>query len=336
MSRPAMLFEVREGQQVHCRLCAHACRIKEGQRGVCGVRENRGGVLYSLVYGAVIAENVDPIEKKPFFHLYPGSRSYSLATVGCNFRCLFCQNHEISQLPRQRRDIPGRSVTAAEIVSRAVRAGARTIAYTYTEPTVFFEFALDTARLADAEGIKNVFVTNGYLSAAALAAIAPYLNAANVDLKSFREEFYREQCGARLQPVLDTIAGMKRAGVWVEVTTLLIPGLNDSEDELGDIAGFISALGKEIPWHISRFHPQYRMLAGEATPPERIRRAREIGKARGLKYVYSGNLPGDEGENTRCAQCGELLIGRYGFSIEALKLRNGACPRCGTPLDGIF
>jgi len=336
MSRQAMLCDVLAEQQVRCRLCAHTCRIKNGQRGICGVRENRDGVLYSLVYGAVIAENVDPIEKKPFFHLHPGSRSYSLATVGCNFHCLFCQNHEISQFPRQRRDIPGRAATAAEIVARAVRAGARTIAYTYTEPTVFFEFALDIARLAHGEGIKNVFVTNGYMSAAALAEIAPYLDAANVDLKSFRDEFYREQCGARLQPVLDTIVGMKRAGVWVEVTTLLIPGGNDSEEEIGDIAGFLAALGKEIPWHISRFHPRYRMLAGEATPRELIRRAREIGKDRGLKYVYSGNVPGDEGENTCCAQCGELLIGRYGFYIEALRLRDGACLRCGTPLDGIF
>ncbi len=336
MIRQALLFEPLAEQQVRCRLCAHTCRIKDGQRGICGVRENRGGSLYSLVYGAVIAENIDPVEKKPFFHMHPGSRSYSIATVGCNFRCLFCQNHEISQLPRKRRDIPGRATTAAEVVARAVQVGARTIAYTYTEPTIFFEFALDIARLAHGEGIKNVFVTNGYMSAAALEVISPYLDGANVDLKSFRDEFYREQCGARLQPVLDTITGMKRAGIWVEITTLLIPGLNDGDGEIEDIAEFISGVGREIPWHISRFHPRYLMQEREATSVALIRRAAEIGKDKGLKYVYSGNVPGDPGENTFCARCGALLIGRYGYHIEALNLRGSACPHCMTPLDGIF
>ncbi|HQK78963.1 MAG TPA: AmmeMemoRadiSam system radical SAM enzyme [Syntrophales bacterium] len=336
MTREAMLFEPLADGQVRCLLCAHRCLIKEGRRGICGVRENCDGVLYSLVYGAVIAENIDPIEKKPFFHLHPGSRSYSLATVGCNFRCRFCQNHEISQLPREAGTVPGKNATPAEIVARAVDADARTIAYTYTEPTVFFEFAYDISRLARERGIKNVFVTNGYLSEEALATISPYLDGANVDLKSFRDDFYRQQCGARLQPVLDTLVRMKTAGIWVEVTTLLIPGLNDSEEEIDQIAAFLAGLGKETPWHISRFHPRYQMNDLPATPRERLQKAREIGRAQGLKYVYSGNVPGDEGENTFCPGCGRLLIGRYGFCVESMMLRNAACMHCGTPLDGVF
>jgi len=331
-----MFSEALADQQVQCRLCAHACRIKNGQRGVCSVRENREGILYSLNYGQVVAENIDPIEKKPFFHLYPGSLSYSLATVGCNFRCLFCQNHEISQLPRETGDIVGRAVPAAEIVERAVRSGAKTIAYTYTEPTIFFEYALDIARLAWERGIGNVFVTNGYMSLQALDAIAPYLDAANVDLKSFRDDFYREQCGARLQPVLDTIRRMKELGIWVEVTTLLIPGLNDSDEEIGATADFLCSVGTETPWHISRFHPRYRMLAERITPVEAIQKAADIGKSRGIKYVYSGNVPGEAGESTFCSRCGNLLISRYGFRIERLNLGESACPRCATRLEGLF
>ncbi|MEI7639154.1 MAG: AmmeMemoRadiSam system radical SAM enzyme, partial [Syntrophus sp. (in: bacteria)] len=214
--------------------------------------------------------------------------------------------------------------------------GAKTIAYTYTEPTIFFEFAYDIARLAHEQGIGNVFITNGYMSRQAVDAIAPYLDAANVDLKSFREGFYREQCGARLQPVLDTISRMKELGIWVEVTTLLIPGLNDSDDEIGQIADFLSSLGEEIPWHISRFHPRYQMLAGKITSVEEIRKAAGIGKSRGLKYVYSGNVPGEAGENTFCSHCGNLLISRYGFCIERLNFRESACPNCATPLEGLF
>jgi pyruvate formate lyase activating enzyme len=336
MIKKAMFFEVLADQEVQCRLCAHACRIKNGRRGVCGVRENREGTLYSLNYGMVVAENIDPIEKKPFFHLYPGSLSYSLATVGCNFRCHFCQNHEISQLPREEGDIIGRAVSAAEVVERAVRSGAKTIAYTYTEPTIFFEYAYDIARLAHERGLGNVFVTNGYMSRQAVDAIAPYLDAANVDLKSFREEFYREQCGARLHPVLDTIRRMKELGIWVEVTTLLIPGLNDSDEEIGATADFLCSVGTETPWHISRFHPRYQMLAGRTTSVEEIRKAAGIGKARGLKYVYSGNAPGEAGENTYCFHCGNLLISRYGFHVERLNLKGSACPNCAVPLEGLL
>jgi pyruvate formate lyase activating enzyme len=336
MIKKAMFFDLLTDQQVQCRLCAHACRIKSGERGVCGVRENRAGILYSLNYGMVVAENVDPIEKKPLFHLCPGSLSYSLATVGCNFHCLFCQNHEISQLPRETGEIVGRTVSAAEVVDRAVRSGAKTIAYTYTEPTVFFEYAYDIALLAHERGIGNVFVTNGYMSRQAVDAIAPYLDAANVDLKSFREGFYRKQCGARLQPVLDTISRMKELGIWVEVTTLLIPGLNDNDEEIEGIADFLCSIGTDIPWHISRFHPRYQMPAGRITTIEGIRKAADIGRAKGLKYVYSGNVPGERGESTFCSYCGNLLVRRYGFHIESLNLKGSACPDCATPLEGLF
>ena len=336
MIKKAMFFEVLADQQVQCRLCAHACRIKNGQRGVCGVRENREGTLLSLVYGAIVAENVDPIEKKPLFHLLPGSRSFSIATAGCNFRCSFCQNHEISQMPRKKGQIVGRERTPAEIVELALRNGSKSIAYTYTEPTVYFEFAFETAGIAREKGLKNVFVTNGYMTPGMLELIAPRLDAANVDLKAFRDDFYKKHCGARLQPVLDSLRLMKALGIWVEVTTLLIPGLNDGGEELRELAAFIVSLGAETPWHISRFHPQYRMTETPPTPAESIHRAAEIGRSAGLKYVYSGNLPGDPGENTNCARCSRLLIGRSGFSIERLDLKGSACPHCGTPLDGIF
>jgi len=300
------------------------------------VRENREGVLYSLVYGMIVAENVDPIEKKPLFHFWPGSKSFSIATAGCNFRCSFCQNHDISQMPRETGNIAGRETSPADIVERAVRTGSKTIAYTYTEPTVFFEFAYDIARLACERGLKNVFVTNGFMTEETLEVIAPYLDAANVDLKSFRNDFYKKRCGARLTPVLTSLRKMKSLGIWVEVTTLLIPSLNDSEEELRQIAEFIYSIGAETPWHISRFHPQYKMNTLPPTSLEAIHRAARIGKACGLKYVYSGNVPGDEGEDTVCAHCGELLIDRYGFYIEKIRLQDSNCPQCGATLDGIF
>jgi pyruvate formate lyase activating enzyme len=336
MAHEALLYEKEAGNRVSCGLCAHRCRIAPGDRGACGVRENREGTLYSLVYGAIVAENVDPIEKKPLFHLLPGSRSFSIAADGCNFRCTFCQNHEISQMPRETGRIVGHERTPAEIVEMAVRSGSKSIAYTYTEPTVYFEFAFDIAGIARKKGLKNVFVTNGYMTPGMLELVAPRLDAANVDLKAFRDDFYKKECGARLQPVLDSLRKMKELGIWVEVTTLLIPGLNDGDKELGELTAFLVSLGTETPWHISRFHPQYRMTRTPPTPASSIHRAAEIGKSAGLKYVYSGNIPGDPGENTLCAHCGRLLIGRHGFSIERLDLKGSACPDCGTLLDGIF
>lgn len=336
MIREAILYEKLDEAKVRCNLCAHRCKINPDRQGVCGVRENRNGIFYSLVYGTLIAENLDPIEKKPFFHVYPASQSYSIATVGCNFKCEFCQNHDISQMPAATRMIAGEDFLPEEIVARAKKSRARTIAYTYTEPTVYFELALETAKIAAENGLANVFVTNGFMTAETIETIAPYLAAANVDLKSFRDAFYKKYCGARLDPVLESLKKMKDLGIWVEITTLLIPGLNDSDEELRDIARFIAGLGRATPWHISRFHPQYKMRNLPVTPLDSLHRAVQIGRETGLKYVFSGNVPGDDGENTRCFHCGKLLIERYGFQVVNLNLKDKSCPHCGTGLEGVF
>lgn len=332
----AMLYDRLENKRVRCQLCAHRCLIQEGHRGLCGVRENQEGTLYSLVYGRPISMAVDPVEKKPLFHFYPGSTAFSIATLGCNFRCRFCQNAEISQWPRERGTIVGEHVPPEVVVRQAQKHHSRSIAYTYTEPTVFTEYAYDIAVLARQEGIANIYVTNGYMTAEMLDAFFPYLDAANVDLKSFRDEFYKEQCGAKLQPVLDSLKKMVQQGVWVETTTLIIPGLNDSEEELREIARFIvQEMGPQVPWHISRFIPHYQMTDRPPTPLATLHRAREIGYAAGLHYVYEGNVPGSGGEDTLCPQCGETVIRRYGFFIERMALRAGRCAHCGTAIEGV-
>lgn len=331
----AMFYEKLEEKKVRCNLCPHFCQIANGKRGICRVRENREGILYSLVYGKVISSAIDPIEKKPLYHFYPGSDAFSLATAGCNFRCLNCQNSSISQLPRGWKEIPGQKLSPESIVLEAKRYNCSIIAYTYTEPTIFFEYAYNTSKLAQKEGIKNVFVTNGYISEEALRKISPYLDAANVDLKSFAENFYKKICGAHLKPVLNTLKLMKKLGIWLEVTTLIIPTLNDSEKELEKIAEFIVGLGEEIPWHLSRFYPAYKLDKLPPTPLEIIYRGREIGLKAGLRYVYTGNIPGDKGENSYCYHCGKLLIQRYGYQIEKFNLEEGRCKYCQTEIDGV-
>ncbi|MEA3254589.1 MAG: AmmeMemoRadiSam system radical SAM enzyme [Candidatus Altiarchaeota archaeon] len=332
--KEAMLYEKLNGS-VKCSLCSHRCTIADGKRGICGVRENKGGILYSLVYGKAVAAHVDPVEKKPFFHFRPGSLSYSIATVGCNFRCKHCQNWDISQVPGDG-GILGEDLEPERIVELAKQSSCESIAYTYTEPTIFFEYAYDTSKLAKREGIDNIFVTNGFMTEESLKDIKPYLDAANVDLKGFTEKFYREVCGARLEPVLDSLKRMKKLGVWVEVTTLVIPSLNDSLDELRGIAEFIrNELGEETPWHISRFYPQYKLKHLPQTDMEVIHKARKIGLDAGLRYVYAGNLPGDSGENTYCFNCNELLVKRYAFSILENKIVDSKCPVCGAKIDGV-
>ena len=333
--KEAMLYEKLPGQRVHCFLCNHQCRIAEGKRGVCAVRENRAGTLYTLVYRRLISGNPDPVEKKPMFHFAPGSRSFSIATAGCNFRCDFCQNYEISQMPRDENRISGQDTAPEDVVAMAKKTGCRTIAYTYTEPTIYFEYAHDIARIACREGLKNIFVTNGYMTEEALRALHPHLHGANVDLKAFREEFYRSRCGAGLEGVLRSLRVMKELGVWVEVTTLIIPGLNDSEEELGELARFVASLGKEVPWHISRFHPTYRMLDRSPTSVRVLERARKIGLEAGLRYVYTGNVPGDAGEDTFCPRCGNLLVDRLGFQILEYRIQEEKCPKCGSAVDGV-
>ena len=323
--------------QVRCLLCHHHCLIGEGGRGICKVRENQGGILYSLNYGRLISENIDPVEKKPIFHLLPGSLSYSIATVGCNFHCKHCQNYEISQYPSLHGgEIPGALRTPAEVVAAAQRAGCQSISYTYVEPTIFYEFALDTAKLARAAGLKNIFVSNGYTGPEATRELAPYLDANNIDLKAFTDTFYKEVCGARLQPVLDTIRLMQELGVWVEVTTLVIPGWNDSDEELREIARFITDVSADIPWHVTRFWPTYKMTDRPPTPHHTLVRAREIGLAEGLRYVYVGNIPGDSGENTLCPHCGKLIIERSGFAVKQQQMTKGKCNHCQGTIAGIF
>ena len=334
--KEAYLYEKQEERKVRCHLCNHRCLIKDGLRGICGVRENRGGTLFSLVYGQVIARHVDPIEKKPLFHFLPGTSSYSIATEGCNFKCLFCQNADISQMPKDRNQILGEEMTPEFVLEEALRSRSSTISYTYTEPTIFFEFALDIARPAASRGLRNIFVSNGYMTEECLKEISPNLHGANVDLKGFSEKYYKELCGAKLKPVLKTLELMKKMNVWVEVTTLLVPGLNDSKEELQQLAKFLVNLDPDIPWHISRFHPTYRLTNVRATPPESIRKAKDIGYEAGLRYVYTGNLPGDDGEKTFCHQCKELLIDRYGFYVRKNVIVNSLCPKCSAQIPGVW
>lgn len=334
--KEAMLYEKLEDNRVRCNLCAHRCVIKEGKRGVCLVRENQNGTLYTLVYGRTISQAVDPVEKKPLFNFYPGTTAFSIATVGCNFRCDFCQNWSISQVVRDEHLIMGQETTPERLVATAKRYNSRSIAYTYTEPTIFTEYAYDTAKLAHEAGIANIYVTNGYMTEEMLEAFNPYMDAANVDLKAWSDEFYRKYCGARLQPVLDSLKKMKELGIWVEVTTLVIPTLNDSEDELRQIAEFIAQeLGVETPWHVSRFYPQYKLTDKPPTPVATLNRAREIGLEVGLRYVYEGNVPGSQGENTFCYNCGKLLIGRYGYRIMEYHIQDSKCVYCGVEIDGV-
>ncbi len=332
-----MLYARKEGNAVNCLLCSHRCIIQDGNKGICGVRENNKGVLYSLVYGKAIAAHIDPIEKKPLNHYLPGTMSYSIATAGCNLRCKFCQNWSISQGPKEQGMIKGENITPEEVVDNAINSNCKSIAYTYTEPTVFFEYAYDCGKLAREKNIGNVFVSNGFMTGETLDNAKEFLDAANIDLKSFTDEFYREMCGARLEPVLESIKKMKNQGVWVEITTLVIPERNDSDEELRNIAEYIAnEVGTETPWHVSRFHPDNKYTDSYSTPAETLHRAREIGEEAGLKYVYVGNIPGDRGEHTFCPRCKQLLINRDGFHVSGNKIRDGKCPECNTKIDGVW
>ncbi|MGD1009660.1 MAG: AmmeMemoRadiSam system radical SAM enzyme [Candidatus Aminicenantales bacterium] len=336
MIKDAMLWAPLEGGKVACALCSHRCVIAPSKAGICAVRENREGKLVTLVYGEVIAAHVDPIEKKPLFHFYPGSKALSIATAGCNFRCAFCQNWEISQAPRRKDGgIGGHKLSPQEIVREALAQDCRSISYTYTEPTIFFEYAFDTARLAKEAGLANNFVTNGYMTGEALTAIRPYLDAANVDLKAFKDETYKKVCGARLEPVLGSIRRMREMGIWVEVTTLVVPGLNDGAEELTAIARFIAGVDPEIPWHISRFHPDFEYTDAPPTPAKTLRLAAEIGNREGLRYIYIGNMPG-ESEDTCCPTCGHALIRRQGFFVAENRMAGNACPFCAGQIAGVF
>ncbi len=334
--KEAVLWQAREDQQVRCGLCNFKCKIAEGELGRCRVRRNIDGVLYSLNYHQVCSTAIDPIEKKPLFHFQPGSRSLSIAAPGCNFQCNFCQNWQISQLPRNQQSLAGRSYNLDDIINAALQNHCRSISYTYTEPTVFMELCADCGRLAKKQGLANVFVSNGYMTIEALEFARDFLDGINVDLKAFSEEFYQKQCKASLEPVLESLRHIaQQTDIWLEVTTLVIPNLNDSDEELIKIADFIARdLGEHVPWHISRFHPDYQQTNGSPTPSETLRRAYEFGRKAGLRHVFIGNLPGSGHESTICHECGNILIERIGYQIGQYHIINGVCPGCDTPVAG--
>lgn len=322
---------------VQCRLCRHYCRIEPDGYGRCGVRVNRDGTLFSLNYDKVAAASLDPVEKKPLYHFQPGTSTYSFATMGCNLSCAFCQNWSLSQPPRAGEAIRGRELTPEQLVVEAVRVGASSISYTYSEPTIFFELMQDTARLAQASGLKNIMVSNGYMSNECLDELGPLIDAINVDLKCFTETFYHDITGAHLAPVLDNVKRIKHElGWWLEVTTLLIPGKNDSPEELAELTDFLAnEVGIDTPWHISRFHPDFKMNNTGPTTADSLETAYAMGKAKGLKYVYIGNMPGLNRQNTDCPGCGRERINRAGFAMRMAGLKNGTCTQCGETIHGV-
>jgi len=336
MLRKAMFYETMDDAAVKCYLCNHHCSIAPKKFGLCGVRENVDGELQTHAFGEVIAASPDPVEKKPLYHFLPGTYSFSVAAPGCNFQCGFCQNWQISQVsehsPRLSRK---QELSPADIVRMAKETGCRSISYTYTEPTIFFEYAFETAKEAKKEGLYNVFVTNGFMTSEPLNTIEPYLDACNIDLKAFQEGFYRKICKGRLEPVLQSIRLMKTLGIWVEITTLIIPGQNDTPDELRSIAGFIASVDKTIPWHISRFHPDYRFGWAESTAPETLRKGYEIGIEAGLQFVYMGNLRG-ENRNVLCPNCSTVVVARNETSLLKGNLNGNKCGSCGHTVPGVF
>lgn len=331
---PATLWKTLPDGRVACALCAHRCEIAPGHEGVCKVRSNEGGALVTRAT-RIVAQAVDPIEKKPFYHFLPGSMSFSLAAAGCNFRCDFCQNWSMSQAPRRPYPAsPGHEVEPEAVVRLAKEAGCATLAFTYTEPTIFFELAKAVGTLGRAAGLKNLFVTNGFLTPEAVEAAKEFLDAANVDLKCFREDTYRRVCGGTLKGVQAGLEALLEAGMWVEVTTLVVPGVNDGEAELRGIAQYLVGLSQDLPWHLSRFHPDYRRTEGVPTPVATLERAWELGREAGLRYVYLGNCQGHPSESTRCPTCDTIVAQRAGFRLPEVRLVQGACPSCSGRIAG--
>ncbi|MGE4557942.1 MAG: AmmeMemoRadiSam system radical SAM enzyme [Desulfovibrionaceae bacterium] len=331
----ARLWKRQKGDTVQCRLCSHYCVIPAGERGRCGVRENQAGTLMTLVYDRVAAINLDPVEKKPLYHFMPGSATLSLGTNGCNLNCSFCQNSDLSQTPRQFGRVEGQAVSPQRLVDAALARGAASVSYTYSEPTVFFELMADTASLAHEQGLRNIMVSNGFMSRECLDELAGLIDAANIDLKAFSEAFYKEQCGGALKPVLENLKTIRSLGWWLEVTTLVIPGLNDSEPELRDLARFIhDELGSETPWHVSRFHPTFRLSDCASTPTSTLERAWEIGRDAGLSFVYVGNVPGAQANSTFCPDCGSMLLDRQGCWFRSTSMSDGRCGECGREIAG--
>lgn len=321
---------------VHCHLCAHGCTLKDGNSGICGVRVNHRGKLVSLVEDVVTAIQLDPVEKKPLYHFLPGTRTFSIGSAGCNFNCLFCQNNGISQVNPKSTISGGRRLTPETIVRLAQENHSPSISFTYNEPTVFFELMYGTSGLAKAHGLKTIMVSNGFMSPQFLQSMSKRIDAANIDLKGFNEPFYRKICGGRLQPVLDNLKRIRDMGWWLEVTTLVIPGVNDRPEELQGIAEFIrTELGEDTPWHISAFHGAHKMATHPSTPVKTLEDAWHTGEKTGLKHIYLGNTLSSIGSNTFCPQCGGLLVERRGYSTHKI-IHGDECPRCGTKIAGIW
>lgn len=341
--KKAILFEKLEDKKVRCLACSHQCLISDGQTGICGVRQNKNGVLYLLVYNKPVSVNIDPVEKKPLFHFMPGKKIFSLATIGCNFKCDFCQNWEISQLPKTidkiretSYEMQHESWTPKIIIKYCQENKIPMIAYTYNEPTIWTEYAYEIMKLAKEAGIKNVWVSNGFMSEKTLELISPYLDAINIDLKSFSEDFYQKICKGHLEPVKKNIKKIWQKGIWIEVTTLVIPGFNDSSKELKEIAEFLKNISEDIPWHISAFYPAYMMSDIQPTSRKTLIETYKIGKKSGLKYVYTGNIPDSNYESTYCPKCHSLIIKRVGMEVLENNLKNGKCPKCNTKIQGIW
>lgn len=330
----AMYYEKLAEKKIKCRLCPHECQVADLERGSCGVRENRGGTYYTLVYGQPCAVHIDPIEKKPLFHYYPGSQAYSLATAGCNFSCRFCQNWEISQ--RRPEQVQAISLLPEAVISQARNQDCPIIAHTYSEPVIFFEYMRACAALGREKGIPNVMISNGFIQKKPLQELCRLLGAIKIDLKAFTENFYREQCGGRLKPVLDTLLTLRGEKIWFEIVVLLIPGLNDSRQEIERMCRWIgSELGPDVPLHFSRYYPTFMIKNIPPTPAATMHMAREIAKSAGIKFCYIGNLLSDAG-NTYCPGCGKLLIKRLLYCIEKPGLNKNLCKFCQTIIPGVF
>ena len=340
MSQNAWLSKKLKTGKVLCEACSQACVLEDDEYGICGVRKVENGELKLLVYGIAAAVNVDPVEKKPMFHFLPKSKAFSIGTVGCNLSCKFCQNYSISQYPKENNhEIIGRELPPEKIVELSIENGCDSIAYTYNEPIVFFEYTYDTAKLAHEKGLKNIYVTSGYETHKSIDLLSPYIDGMNIDIKSFSNEFYKEICGARLKPVLETVKYAHEKGIWIEITTLLIQGKNDSDEEIREIAKFIASVDTSIPWHLSAFHPMYKMLDVPRTPASTLRRAYKIGQEEGLKYLYVGNIDDEDYESTYCPGCSNRVIDRRGYIGEIVVNEldeNGACPHCNYKLEGVW
>ncbi|WP_345972530.1 AmmeMemoRadiSam system radical SAM enzyme [Sulfurimonas diazotrophicus] len=340
MSAPAWLSKKLDDGRILCEACHQHCKLSEGEYGVCGIRKVEGGQLQLLTYGLAAAVNVDPVEKKPMFHFLPDTKAFSFGTVGCNFACKFCQNADISQYPKEHdHKIAGQPLSPEQIVALAKEYGCDSIAYTYNEPVVFFEYTYDTAKLAHEAGLKNIYVTSGFETHKAIDTLLPYLDGMNIDIKGYTEAFYEDICGAKLKPVLDTVKYAHDKGIWIEITTLLIPGKNDSDEEIRKIARFVADLDVNIPWHVSGFYPMYKMLDTPPTPPTTLIRAYEIGKEEGLNFVYIGNYDDEDRESTYCPNCGFKIINRSGHIGQYVQNHltdEGNCPQCGTHIPGVW